>query len=80
MSDPDPIRRQRALDFGATEALDPAQVREQRVDAFVDASGAAPAVVDGMHAVRPAGTVVLVGMGADEMRCRFRFCRTGNSC
>ena len=67
VSDPDPIRRQRALDFGATEALDPAQVREQRVDAFVDASGAAPAVVDGMHAVRPAGTVVLVGMGADEM-------------
>ncbi len=69
VSDPDPARRARAVEFGATVALDPVadSVREQSVDAFIDASGAPRAVVDGMHAVRPAGTIVLVGMGADEV-------------
>lgn len=69
VSDPDPSRRTAATRFGAHEVLDPltADVRALRVDAFIDASGAPRAVVDGMHAVRPAGTVVLVGMGADEL-------------
>jgi L-iditol 2-dehydrogenase len=36
------------------------------VDAFIDASGAAPAVVSGIKAVGPAGYVVLVGMGSGD--------------
>ena len=37
------------------------------VDAFIDASGAPAAVAGGIRAVRPAGTVVLVGSGAETM-------------
>jgi L-iditol 2-dehydrogenase len=37
------------------------------VDAFVDASGASSAVQTGMREVRPAGCVVLVGMGESEI-------------
>jgi L-iditol 2-dehydrogenase len=37
------------------------------VDAFIDASGAAPAILAGIRNVAPAGRVVLVGMGADEL-------------
>lgn len=62
-------RRERALQFGATEVLDPAAVDVsaiEPVDAFVDATGVPAAVVSGIKAVGPAGHVVLVGMGADE--------------
>lgn len=62
-------RREKALQFGATEALDPAVVdiaTIEPVDAFVDATGVPAAVVSGIKAVGPAGRVVLVGMGADE--------------
>ncbi|RUQ98232.1 NAD(P)-dependent alcohol dehydrogenase [Labedella endophytica] len=37
------------------------------VDAFIDASGAGPAIRSGIAAVRPAGRVVLVGLGADDL-------------
>lgn len=64
-------RRAAALSFGATEAIDPAADDLSRlagtVDAFVDASGAAPAVRSGILTVRPGGRIVLVGMGIDEM-------------
>ncbi len=70
VSDPLPARRDRARRFGATEVLDPAgtdvAALDPRVDAFVDASGAPQAVVNGVRAVGPAGRVVLVGMGADD--------------
>lgn len=62
-------RREKALAFGATEVLDPTAVDVaaiEPVDAFVDATGVAVAVVSGIKAVGPAGRVVLVGMGADE--------------
>jgi L-iditol 2-dehydrogenase len=36
-------------------------------DAFIDCSGAAPAVAAGVRAVRRAGRVVLVGMGSDDV-------------
>lgn len=79
VSDPDRSRREQALTFGATQVVDPSSLRpalfdptaeptgELGVDAFIDASGAPPAVVDGIRAVRPAGTVVLVGSGAESM-------------
>ncbi len=68
VSDIAPDRRENAKKFGATQVIDPMteDVRALDVDAFIDASGAPRAVVDGIHAVRPAGTVVLVGMGASD--------------
>jgi L-iditol 2-dehydrogenase len=36
-------------------------------DAFIDCSGAPSAVTAGLRMLRPAGTAVLVGMGADEL-------------
>lgn len=70
VSDPVAARRERAQRFGATEVLDPAiddvAALDPQVDAFVDASGAPPAVRGGIRAVGPAGRVVLVGMGADD--------------
>jgi L-iditol 2-dehydrogenase len=69
VSDPDGDRRAQAKQFGATHTLDPTgeAIGELGVDAFIDASGAPSAVVDGIRAVRPAGTVVLVGSGAESM-------------
>jgi L-iditol 2-dehydrogenase len=72
VSDPVAERRTVALRFGATEVVDPVATDIAAagldVDAFIDASGAEPAVRAGIHAVAPAGRVVLVGMGADELR------------
>ncbi|WP_210085417.1 NAD(P)-dependent alcohol dehydrogenase [Mycobacterium sp. OAE908] len=69
VSDPDEDRRAQAKQFGATAVVDPSAqpIGELGVDAFIDASGAPSAVVDGIRAVRPAGTVVLVGSGAESM-------------
>jgi L-iditol 2-dehydrogenase len=69
VSDPDEARREQARQFGATAVADPIAepIGELGVDAFIDASGAPAAVVDGIRAVRPAGTVVLVGSGAESM-------------
>lgn len=70
VTDPDDARRAAAERFGATRAVDPgaadAAVGED-FDAFVDASGAPPAIRAGIAAVRPGGRIVLVGMGADEL-------------
>ncbi len=69
VSDVDPRRLEAAERFGATRVIEardgiPAGLE---VDAFVDCSGAPSAVAAGCHAVAPAGAVVLVGMGADEV-------------
>lgn len=62
-------RRDFVLQYGATEVLDPMvdQVEGLEVDAFIDASGVAQAVVAGIKAVGPAGRVILVGMGNDDV-------------
>lgn len=66
-----PGRRSRALQYGATEVLDPldstSEIAELGVDAFIDASGAPSAVSAGITALRPAGIAVLVGMGHSTM-------------
>jgi L-iditol 2-dehydrogenase len=74
VTDLDPGRRALAGRMGATTVLDPGAGDDPRdaapaggFDAFVDCTGAPPAVRSGMPAVRPAGVVVLVGMGADEL-------------
>jgi L-iditol 2-dehydrogenase len=69
VSDPAADRRQLVERFGATRTLDPTaeDVASLGVDAFIDASGATPAVISGITAVRGAGIVVLVGMGADQI-------------
>ncbi|MBY6707261.1 NAD(P)-dependent alcohol dehydrogenase [Rhodococcus sp. BP-241] len=68
VSDISADRRANATRYGATRVIDPADesVHDLDVEVFVDASGAPRAVQDGMRAVRPAGRVVLVGMGGDE--------------
>ncbi len=64
-------RRARALEYGATEVLDPMvdsqRISELGVDAFIDASGAPQAVDAGIRAVAPAGVAVLVGLGHSTM-------------
>lgn len=71
ISDVSAPRREQALTFGATRAIDPLAediaALHLEVDAFIDASGAASAVQSGIRAVRPGGTVVLVGVGATEI-------------
>jgi L-iditol 2-dehydrogenase len=67
----DPVHERRAMAkrFGATTTLDPMteSVADLGIDAFIDCSGAPPAVKSGITAVRSAGTVVFVGMGAEEI-------------
>ena len=71
VADIDPDRRAMAERLGATATLDPTQTAPVeagvKADAFVDCSGAPAAVAAGVPAVRAGGSVVLVGMGADEL-------------
>lgn len=67
ITDLSPERREAAVRFGATSALDPIAdqdaIRRAAVDSFIDASGAASAVEAGLESLRPGGRAVLVGMG-----------------
>jgi len=62
-------RRNFALKYGATHALDAAtaDLNGLDVDAFIDASGVASAVYSGIKAVGPNGRAILVGMGSDDV-------------
>lgn len=70
VSDVAEARREQALRFGATSVVDPLALDLATagldVDAFIDASGAEPAVRAGILSLAPAGRAVLVGMGADD--------------
>ena len=54
---------------GATLTLDASQNEsaDQDFDAFIDCSGALPAITAGIQALRPGGRAVLVGMGPDDL-------------
>jgi L-iditol 2-dehydrogenase len=63
-------RRDLAARYGATRLIDPQEasaLEGVEVDAFIDCSGVPAAVDSGVRAVRSAGSVVLVGMGSDEL-------------
>jgi L-iditol 2-dehydrogenase len=71
VTDPVEFRRERILRFGATTALDPTSPEfvpeDLEVDGFIECSGATPALLAGLKALRPAGAAVMVGLGAEEM-------------
>ncbi len=71
VSDPVASRRERVLQFGATSTVDPTaddfDAAQLGVDAFIECSGATPALLAGLAALRPGGHAVMVGMGADSM-------------
>ncbi len=71
VSDVAPARLEAAGSFGATRTLDArtdaAEIDGLDVDAAIDCSGAPPAISQAIRAIRPAGRLVLVGMGADEV-------------
>lgn len=61
VSDIDPLRREVAHRYGATHVFDAADPVGVEVDVFIDASGATPAILAGLEAVKPGGSAVLVG-------------------
>lgn len=75
VTDIDAGRRDFALGHGASRVLDPSveTVEGLEVDAFIDATGAAAAVRSGIRAVRPAGRVILVGLGNDDVELPVSF-------
>lgn len=60
-----------AAELGATGTVRAGEPAGDGYDAFIDCSGATPAVHAGIRALRPAGAAVLVGMGADELTLPF---------
>lgn len=64
-------RRNRITSFGATRALHPivdvTEIGALEADAFIDCTGATPAVLSGIEATRAGGSVVFVGFGAAQM-------------
>jgi len=69
VSDVDVHRLDLARVYGATAILDagdPEALHSVEVDAFIDCSGVTAAIEAGIWAVRPAGSVVLVGMGQER--------------
>ena len=71
VSDVNRNRLSAAVASGATETAVPGSDLAGEFDAFIDCSGSTAAIGAGVRLVRPAGSVVLVGMGADELRLPF---------
>jgi L-iditol 2-dehydrogenase len=71
VTDVNPHRLALARDLGVTDAVDVSSTRVSEsgleVDVMLECSGNQPAAADALLAVAPAGTVVMVGMGGDEM-------------
>lgn len=71
VTDPVASRRERIAAFGATTAYDPTDPGFDpdglEVDAFIECSGATPALQSGLYALRGQGVAVLVGLGAEQI-------------
>lgn len=70
VSDPVASRRQRITELASARTLDPTagfDPAELGADVFLECSGATPALLDGLKAVRPGGTAVLVGHGDEHI-------------
>jgi L-iditol 2-dehydrogenase len=71
VTDVNPHRLELARGLGATEAIDAASMPVSEsgieVDVLLECSGNQRAAADAIRAVAPAGTIVMVGMGGDEM-------------
>ncbi|MGC8627433.1 MAG: alcohol dehydrogenase catalytic domain-containing protein, partial [Acidimicrobiales bacterium] len=69
--DPWVARGQRALDLGATAAVDPAVTSladaASGAEVFFDCLGSPKVVEDGINALRPKGTAVLIGMSPEPV-------------
>jgi L-iditol 2-dehydrogenase len=65
ISDVSEPRLQAAMRMGASRTLRPGADEPSRADALIECSGHPGAVMEGIAALRPAGTAVLVGMGPD---------------
>jgi L-iditol 2-dehydrogenase len=72
VSDISAVRLEVALRLGATEVtLAGDEPRDSQFDAYIDCSGAPGAIQSAIPFVRPGGTVVLVGMGPDDLQVPF---------
>ena len=70
VSDPVESRRKRIADLMGADTVDPTSGFDSstvEADVFLECSGATPALLDGLRAVRSGGTVVMVGHGDDEV-------------
>jgi L-iditol 2-dehydrogenase len=70
VSDPVESRRRRITALASARAVDPTagfDPAEVDADVFLECSGATPALLDGLEALRPGGTAVMVGHGAEHV-------------
>lgn len=69
LSDIDPVRLQRAHEHGVPHTRPTNEIDGLMVDVLLECSGAPAALRDGLAALRPGGTAVAVGFGADPQVC-----------
>ena len=70
VSDPLESRRRRITELAAARTVDPIAGFDPaaiEADAFIECSGATPALLDGLKALRPGGAAVMVGHGEEHV-------------
>jgi len=70
VSDPVASRRQRITALASARVVDPTaglDPADLEADVFLECSGATPALLDGLKALRPGGTAVMVGHGDEHV-------------
>jgi L-iditol 2-dehydrogenase len=70
VSDPVASRRQRISELASAHVVDPVaglDAAQLEADVFLECSGATPALLDGLKALRPGGTAVMVGHGDEHV-------------
>ena len=75
VSDPVESRRRRVTELVGATAVDPREGFDPstlEADVFLECAGPTRALLDGIKAVRPGGTIVLVGNGEDEVTLPIR--------